>query len=75
MVALARINQKLGKNDQCQQYCQQILKLDKSNEEATYLLANLLLMQEKNQEAQIIYISLLEKEPDNKNQGYFMLLI
>lgn len=48
MVALARINQKLGKNDQCQQYCQQILKLDKSNEEATYLLANLLLMQEKN---------------------------
>lgn len=28
MIALARINQNMGKNDQCQQYCQQILKLD-----------------------------------------------
>lgn len=46
MLSLARIQQQNGSNDQCAQYCQRLLKIDPSNEQATSMLANLKLMQE-----------------------------
>jgi len=41
--------------------------LEPSNEEATYMLANLMLMKDQSSGAINSYISLLEKEPDNFN--------
>jgi len=46
MVSIARVQQNLGNNEQCQQFCQMILKIEPSNEEATYMMANLMLMKE-----------------------------
>lgn len=47
--------------------CKRVLKLEPSNEEATYMLANLMLMNDQTDEAIKTYIDLLEKEPDNFN--------
>jgi len=67
----------MGQNDHCTQMCKRVLKLDASNEDATYMLANLMLMKEQgegttgpsegSQGAIKTYIDLLEKEPDNFN--------
>ena len=43
------------------------MKIEQSNEEATYMLANLMLMKEQTDAAMQSYIDLLEKEPDNYN--------
>ena len=67
MVAIARIHQNQGNNEQCFQFCQKILKLAPENEEATYMLANLMLMKEQTEGAMASYIQLLEKEPDSFN--------
>jgi tetratricopeptide repeat protein 21B len=77
MIEIARINQSLGQNDECTQMCKRVLKLDPRNEDATYMLANLMLMKEQgegtvsptegSQGAIKTYIDLLEKEPDNFN--------
>lgn len=45
--ALARMYQNMGNNDQCTAYCNRLLKIDQSNENASYMLANLMLMREK----------------------------
>lgn len=47
MIEIARINQSMGHNDECTQMCKRVLKLDPSNEDATYMLANLMLMKEQ----------------------------
>ena len=65
MLAIARINQNQGNNEMCQQLCTKILKIDPSNEEATYMQANLMLMKDQTEGAMESYIQLLEKEPDN----------
>lgn len=44
IIALARLYQNMGNNDMCTSYCQRILKIDSSNDRATYMLANLMLM-------------------------------
>ena len=77
MIEIARINQSMGQNDDCTQMCKRVLKLNPSNEDATYMLANLMLMKEQgegtispaegSQGAIKTYIDLLEKEPDNFN--------
>lgn len=67
MVAIARINQNRGEDEQCSQFCNKILKIQPGNEEATYMKANLMLMKEQPDQAQKTYIDLLEKEPDNLN--------
>lgn len=67
MVAIARINQNRGEDEQCSQFCNKILKIQPGNEEATYMKANLMLMKEQPDQAQKTYIDLLEKEPDNFN--------
>lgn len=46
MVAIARIAQNSGDNDQSMSYCQKVIQIEPSNEEATYMLANLMLMRE-----------------------------
>lgn len=51
MVSIARILQNQGKNDECYQYCAKIIKLDPSNEDATYMQANIQLMREQNSNA------------------------
>mmetsp|Transcript_13183 Transcript_13183/g.20525 ORF Transcript_13183/g.20525 Transcript_13183/m.20525 type:complete len:285 (+) Transcript_13183:2332-3186(+) len=67
MVAIARVHQNQGNNELCLQFCQKILKLQPSNEEATYMTANLMLMKEQTDGAIETYKHLLEKEPDNFN--------
>jgi tetratricopeptide (TPR) repeat protein len=64
---LARIFQNMGNNDMCTQYCNKLLKIDPSNDNASFMLANLMLMKEKPEDAISIYIQLLEKKPDNFN--------
>lgn len=65
--ALARLYQNMGNNDQCTAYCNRLLKIDPSNENASYMLANLMLMREKTEDAINIYMQLLDKKPDNFN--------
>ena len=57
----------MGNNDQCTAYCHRLLKIDPSNDNASYMLANLMLMKEKPEDAINIYMQLLEKKPDNFN--------
>tara|TARA_B110000285_G_C15115003_1_gene613532 strand:- start:535 stop:1926 length:1392 start_codon:yes stop_codon:yes gene_type:complete len=65
MVAIARIAQNSGDNEQCMAYCQKIIQIEAANEEATYMLANLMLMRDQPDQATETYIKLLEKDPDN----------
>jgi hypothetical protein len=51
MYALARLFQNSGNNDQCIQFCNRLLKVDPSNDNASFMLANLKLMGEKPEEA------------------------
>ena len=44
-----------------------MLKIEASNEEATYILANLMLMKGQTEGAISTYMALLEKEPNNFN--------
>ena len=67
MYALARLFQNSGNNDQCTQFCNRLLKIDPSNDNASFMLANLMLMKEKPEDAINIYIQLLDKKPDNFN--------
>ena len=57
----------MGDNNQCTNYCQRLLKIDSTNEQATYMLANLMLMQDKEDKAIETYMQLLEAKPDNYN--------
>jgi len=67
IVSIARIHQSMGHNDQCEQFCNRVLQIDKSNEEATYMKANLMLMAELTDKAMKSYKDLLDKEPDHHN--------
>lgn len=67
MVAIARIHQNQGNNEQCEQFCKKILKVEAANEDATYMLANLKLMKEETEGAMNSYIGLLEKNANNYN--------
>lgn len=66
-MALARLYQQTGNNEQCGAYCQRLLKQDPSNELATFMMANLQLMRDETEAAIQIYTSLLEKAPSNFN--------
>ena len=67
MVALARLYQNIGNNEACSQFCNRLLKIDPSNEQATFMYANLMLMKDQTEGAINTYVQLLEKEPDNFN--------
>jgi len=67
MIAIARIHQNQGNNEQCEQFCKKILKLDPTNEDATYMVANLKLMKEETDSAMKSYINLLDANPNNYN--------
>ena len=67
MIAIARINQSAGNNDACFSMCQKVVKLDATNEEATYMLANLMLMKQDAPDAIKVYQDLLKAQPDNYN--------
>lgn len=56
LFALARLFQNMGNNDQCTAYCNRIIKIDASNDNASFMLANLMLMKENTDEAINIYI-------------------
>ena len=66
-VSLARLYQQTGNNEQCHAYCQRLLKQDPSNEQSTFMMANLQLMRDETEAAIQIYTSLLEKAPSNFN--------
>lgn len=67
LFSLARLFQNMGNNDQCTSYCNKILKVDPSNDNASFMLANLMLMKDKTDDAINIYIQLLDKKPENFN--------
>ena len=67
MVALARLYQNIGNNEACSQFCNKLLKIDPSNEQATFMYANLMLMKDQTEGAINVYVQLLDKEPDNFN--------
>ena len=67
LFALARLFQNMGNNDQCTSYCHRLLKIDPSNDNASYMLANLMLMRQSPDDAINIYMQLLDKKPDNFN--------
>ena len=67
LFALARLFQNMGNNDQCTAFCHRLLKVDPSNDNASYMLANLMLMRDKPEDAIFIYMQLLDKKPDNFN--------
>jgi len=46
LISLAHLYQTTGNNDKCMKYCRELLKLDPSNEQATFMQANLMLMKE-----------------------------
>jgi|LauGreDrversion4_2_1035121.scaffolds.fasta_scaffold297900_3 tetratricopeptide (TPR) repeat protein len=56
LYALARLFQNMGNNDHCSAYCNKILKADPSNDNASFMLANLMLMKERTEDAINIYI-------------------
>jgi hypothetical protein len=41
----------MGNNDQCIAFCHRLLKVDASNDNASYMLANLMLMRDKPEDA------------------------
>ena len=47
LIALARLYQNNGNNDQAAAYCNRILKLDAQDERATFMYANLMLLKEQ----------------------------
>ena len=51
MVSLARLHQTIGNNDECTSYCQRLLKIDPSNEQATFMLANIMLVNNRHEDA------------------------
>merc|ERR1712060_1002877 len=55
MVSLARLHQTIGNNDECSTYCQRLLKIDPSNEQATFMHANLMLVGNRTEDAIRIY--------------------
>lgn len=57
----------MGNNDHCTAYCNKLLKADPSNDNASFMLANLMLMKDRASDAINIYIQLLDKKPDNFN--------
>mmetsp|Transcript_40518 Transcript_40518/g.39032 ORF Transcript_40518/g.39032 Transcript_40518/m.39032 type:complete len:142 (+) Transcript_40518:2642-3067(+) len=67
IVAEARIFQNMGDNKKCTSLCQKLLKIDNSNDNATYMLANLMLHDGRSDQAINTYKGLLEKKPDNFN--------
>ena len=60
MVAIAKIYQNQGKNEECQKMCQKILKIDPSCENATYIQTNLMLMRDLTEKAVKTYMELLD---------------
>lgn len=67
MASLARLHQTIGNNDECASYCQRLLKIDPSNEQATFMFANLMLVKNQHEDAIRTYSQLLDKDPDNFN--------
>ena len=55
MVSLARLHQTIGNNDDCTNLCQRLLKIDSSNEQATFMYANLMLVNNRHEDAIRIY--------------------
>jgi hypothetical protein len=59
MTSLAKLYQTIGENEQCSSYCTKLLKIDASNEDATFMQASLMLMNNRTEEAINIYKNLL----------------
>ncbi len=57
----------MGDNKKCTALCAKLLKIDPSNDNATYMLANLMLHEGKSDQAIKTYMGLLEGKPDNFN--------
>jgi tetratricopeptide repeat protein 21B len=65
ILSLAKLAQARGDNDQCVQYCQRLLKIDPSHEEASFMIANLKFIKNEAEGAIQTFTSLLDSQPDN----------
>jgi len=65
IIALAKLNLRKGDYTQAAHYCNAMLRIDPSNEEATNMIAELLLQQNQVDQAITHYSNLLKNKPDN----------
>uniref|UniRef100_A0AAX7UWV8 Tetratricopeptide repeat domain 21B n=1 Tax=Astatotilapia calliptera TaxID=8154 RepID=A0AAX7UWV8_ASTCA len=65
MLELACLYLTLGETDACQEQCNVILKNDQFNEDATLMLADIMLRKENKEKAVFHFQQLLERTPDN----------
>ncbi|XP_003447380.1 tetratricopeptide repeat protein 21B [Oreochromis niloticus] len=65
MLELACLYLTLGETDACQEQCSVILKNDQFNEDATLMLADIMLRKENKEKAVFHFQQLLERTPDN----------
>ncbi|KAI6188453.1 Tetratricopeptide repeat protein 21B [Aphelenchoides besseyi] len=65
MIRLAHIYMTMGKLQQCNQQCQAIINLDKNNNEATLMLADLMYQRNEGDQALKHFAQLLERNPNH----------
>ena len=65
IMALAKVYEKQGKVDQCMHYCNRMVIIDPSHEEASTLMAELLLQRNQEEEALTCFKRLLENKAGN----------
>ncbi|KAI6240106.1 Tetratricopeptide repeat protein 21B [Aphelenchoides fujianensis] len=65
MIRLAHIYMSMGKLQQCNQQCQAIISLDKNNNEATLMLADLMYQRNEGDQALKHFAQLLERNPNH----------
>lgn len=65
LISIAYLYEKEGDAQRCMQFCQRMLRIDPGNEEASTLMAELLLQQNAVDEALVCYKRLLENKQDH----------
>mmetsp|Transcript_38825 Transcript_38825/g.38368 ORF Transcript_38825/g.38368 Transcript_38825/m.38368 type:complete len:606 (-) Transcript_38825:24-1841(-) len=65
LFGLARLHLSQNDPDKCVYYCRQVLKLDASDEETSFMMANLMLLRGDTEEALSTFKNLLDEKPDN----------
>lgn len=65
LIALAKLHQAQNDTKATVEYCKRALKVEQTNEEASFMLANIMLFENKAPAAIQTFRTLLEKQPDN----------
>ena len=65
LFGLARLHLSQDELEKCAHYCRQVLNIDAADEEASFMMANLMLLKHNSQEALATFKNLLKEKPDN----------